>query len=66
MAKCEICSKNTMSGRKFSYRGSQVTKRFKTTQHANIRKVRINDNGNVRKAAVCSRCLRSNNVTRAV
>lgn len=66
MAKCEVCSKNMLTGKKFSYRGSQVTKRFKNTQFANVRKVRINDEGSVRKASVCSRCLRSNLVNRAV
>jgi large subunit ribosomal protein L28 len=66
MAKCELCSKAMFTGRKFSFRGSQTTKRFKTTQHANIRKIRINDEGTVRVAAVCSRCMRSNLVKRAI
>jgi large subunit ribosomal protein L28 len=66
MAKCEICSKNMLTGKKFSYRGSQVTKRFKTTQHANVKSIRIHDGGSVRKAAICTRCLRSNIVQRAV
>lgn len=66
MAKCEVCSKNMLTGKKFSFRGSQVTKRFKVTQRANVRNVRIDDNGRVRTASVCSRCLRSNAVKRAV
>lgn len=66
MAKCEVCSKNVLYGSKLSYRGSQVTKRHKTSQKANVRKVRIHENGSNRTAAVCARCLRSNVVKRAV
>lgn len=66
MAKCEICSKAFLTGKKFSYRGSQVTKRFKTTQRANVRKVRVDENGTHRVASVCSRCLRSDLVKRAI
>jgi large subunit ribosomal protein L28 len=32
----------------------------------NVRKVKIVDNGTTRSAYVCTRCLRSNKVTRAV
>ena len=34
--------------------------------NANIQTVRINDNGTVRRANVCTRCIRSNKINRAI
>ncbi len=62
MAKCEICSKET----KFGNNVSHSVRKTNRTWKPNIRKVRINDKGTVRKASICARCLRSNKITRAI
>lgn len=61
MAKCEICEKATVFGNNVSH----SIRRTKRTWKPNIRKVKINDNGTVRTAKVCTSCLRSNKVERA-
>lgn len=67
MAKCEICEKATLRGRRISITRSQVSRRAKKTWHANIKKVRIVlDNGTHQTINICTKCLRSNKVTRAV
>ena len=60
--KCEVCGKGQVSGNKVSH--SNKHSRRKWT--ANIQTVRINDNGTIRKANVCTECLRSGKVNRAV
>jgi len=65
MAKCEICDKSTMYGRRISITRSQVSRRAKTERKPNIRRVRVMENGTPRRRNVCARCLRSGAVTRA-
>lgn len=66
MAKCEICDKSVKSARKISITRSQVSRRAKTKQRANVRKVRVlNDKGATLRMNVCTRCLRSGAVERA-
>ncbi|HHV59766.1 MAG TPA: 50S ribosomal protein L28 [Clostridiaceae bacterium] len=62
MAKCEICNKETKFGNNVSHSVRKTNRSWKP----NVRKVKININGSVKKANVCTRCLRSNKVTRAV
>lgn len=62
MAKCDICSKSTVFGNNVSHSVRKTNRSWKP----NIRKVRIIDNGTPKTANVCTRCLRSNKVTRAV
>ncbi len=62
MAKCEICSKGVLFGIKISHSHRRTNRSWKP----NIRKVRIIDNGTPKTVNICSRCLRSNKVTRAV
>jgi large subunit ribosomal protein L28 len=62
MAKCEICDKATVFGNNVSHSMVSTSRTFKP----NVRKVKIVDNGTTRSAYVCTRCLRSNKVTRAV
>lgn len=62
MAKCVVCSKGTTFGNSRSH-ALNITKR---SWKANVRKVKIIDNGTPKTVNVCSRCLRSNKVTRAV
>jgi large subunit ribosomal protein L28 len=67
MAKCEVCEKSIQTGHKISITRSQVSRRANRMWHANIKKVQIVEkNGAVRRAHVCTRCLRSEKVTRAI
>ena len=61
--KCEICGKGQVSGNNVSH----SVRRTRRKWNANIQSVRIADeNGTVRKANVCTRCIRSNKVNRAI
>ncbi|MCD7788367.1 MAG: 50S ribosomal protein L28 [Firmicutes bacterium] len=62
MAKCCICGKGVTFGHNVSHSERKTSRAWKP----NIRKVRIDDNGTHKTASVCSRCLRSGKVTRAV
>ena len=62
MAKCEVCSKDVLFGLKVSHSNRKSNRSWKP----NIRKVKIVDNGTTKSIYICSRCLRSNKVTRAV
>ncbi len=66
MAKCEVCSKGVSFGRKISITRSQVSRRALSKQKPNVRKVKVVLNGTPQTMHVCSRCLRSGAVTRAV
>ncbi|XVG95100.1 50S ribosomal protein L28 [Eubacteriales bacterium KG127] len=60
--KCEICGKGQVSGNKVSHSMRHTRRKW----NANIQTVRINDNGTVRRANVCTKCIKSNKVNRAV
>lgn len=62
MAKCDICSKGVAFGLQVSHSNRKTNRAWKP----NIRKIKIVDNGTAKSIHVCSRCLRSNKVTRAV
>jgi len=62
MAKCEICGKTIHSGMRVSH--SHI--RTKRTWKPNLQSVRAVVNGTPQKITVCSRCLRSGKVQRAV
>ncbi|PKM47666.1 MAG: 50S ribosomal protein L28 [Firmicutes bacterium HGW-Firmicutes-8] len=62
MAKCEICGKGVSTGIQVSH--SHI--RTKRTWSPNIQKVRAMVNGTPIRLNVCTRCLRSGKVTRAV
>lgn len=67
MAKCELCEKSMRTGRRISITRSQVSRRANRTWKPNIKKIKIvEQNGNVKSINICTRCLRSNKVTRAV
>jgi large subunit ribosomal protein L28 len=65
MAKCEVCSKDTLFGRKISITRSQVSRRALAKQKPNVHSVRVMVEGTPTTMQVCTRCLRSNAVTRA-
>lgn len=62
MAKCEVCGKGVSFGIRISHSHRRSNKMWK----ANIRKVKAIVNGTPKTVNVCSRCLRSNLVKRAI
>ncbi len=62
MAKCDICGKGVSFGIKVSH----SHRRSNRTWKPNVRKVRAVVNGATKSVNVCTRCLRSGKVTRAV
>ncbi|MCL2572857.1 MAG: bL28 family ribosomal protein [Defluviitaleaceae bacterium] len=67
MARCEVCDKGIQTGHRISITRSQVSRRANRMWRPNIKKVQIvEQNGAVRPAKVCTRCLRSKKVTRSV
>ncbi|MBR4014994.1 MAG: 50S ribosomal protein L28 [Anaerotignum sp.] len=67
MAKCEICEKGQMRGHRISINRSQVSRRANRKWKPNVKKVKIVEtNGNVKSIYVCTRCMRSNKITRAI
>ena len=62
MAKCDICGK----GDTFGIKVSHSHRRSNRTWKANVRRVRAIVNGTPKAVNVCTRCLRSGKVTRAV
>lgn len=62
MAKCDICSKATTFGNNVSH----SVRRTSRTWKPNVRKVKAVVKGSNVSINVCTRCLRSNKVTRAV
>ncbi|HHU07328.1 MAG TPA: 50S ribosomal protein L28 [Clostridiaceae bacterium] len=65
MAKCEVCDKSMFFGRKIRITRSQISRRAKTTQKANVKRVRVMVDGTPKTMRVCTRCLRSGEVQRA-
>lgn len=66
MAKCEICEKGQIKGHRISINRSQVSRRANRKWKPNVKKVKIIDSGTVKSIYICTRCLRSNKVTRAI
>lgn len=62
MAKCEVCGKGVAFGIKVSHSHRRSNKMWKP----NIRRVRAVVDGTPQRVYVCSRCLRSGKVQRAV
>ena len=62
MAKCEICGKGVTFGIKVSHSHRRSNRAWKP----NVRSVKAVVNGTPKTVKVCSRCLRSGKVQRAV
>ncbi len=62
MAKCDICGKGVVFGIKVSHSHRRANRTWKP----NIRTVKAVVNGTPKTLKVCTRCLRSNKVQRAV
>lgn len=62
MAKCDICGKGVNFGIKVSHSHRRSNRPFRP----NVKRVKVMVNGTPRHINVCTRCLRSNKVVRAV
>ncbi len=62
MAKCDVCSKDTVYGNNVSHSVRRTSRAWKP----NVKKIKVVVNGTPMSMNVCSRCLRSNKVTRSV
>jgi len=62
MAKCEICGKAVSFGIKLSHSHRRSNRTFKP----NVKKVKSIINGSAKRVNVCTKCLKSNRVIRAV
>ncbi|QRN86299.1 50S ribosomal protein L28 [Clostridia bacterium] len=62
MAKCDVCGKGTVAG----ITASHSNIKNKRVWRANIQKVRVDVDGTTKKLNVCTRCLRSGKVKRAI
>lgn len=60
--KCDICGKGVVFGRQVSKRGNKTNRPW----FPNIQSARVLVNGQVQKLNVCTRCLRSGKIRRAV
>ncbi len=60
--KCEICGKGQVSGNTVSHSNIHTKRKW----NANIQTVRVNENGRVKKINVCTGCIKSNKVSRAL
>jgi large subunit ribosomal protein L28 len=60
--RCEVCGKHPQSGNLVSHAENKTKRRWLP----NLQSVKINDNGTVKRIKVCTRCLKSGKVKRAV
>ena len=62
MAKCSVCGKGVVFGNNVSHSHRKTYRTWKPY----IRRVKAIVNGSPKTVYVCSRCLRSNKITRAI
>ncbi len=65
MANCAICNKTKSWGNKISIARSHVSRRASRTFSPNLRTVKAEIDGEVKRIHVCAKCLRSGKVKRA-
>ena len=65
MATCSVCGKKTTFGNQLSITRSHISKRTSRTVNPNLRTVKADVNGTVKKIHVCAKCLRDGKVKRA-
>ena len=59
---CEVCAKGSMSGRNVSHSNRKTNRIWAP----NVQRVRVVVDGQAKRLNVCTRCLRSGNVQRAL
>lgn len=62
MAKCEVCAKSVTFGKRYSHSHIRTNREWKP----NVQRVKVLINGTPQKAYVCTRCLRSGKIQRAL
>ncbi|HZK43658.1 MAG TPA: 50S ribosomal protein L28 [Syntrophomonadaceae bacterium] len=62
MAKCEICEKSVSTGKKYSHSHIRTNRQWKP----NVQRVKAIVDGSPKRIHVCTRCLRSGKVERAI
>ncbi len=62
MAKCDVCGKGISFGKKYSHSHIRTNRQWKP----NTQSVKVVINGAPKRINVCTRCLRSNKVQRAL
>ena len=65
MAKCAICDKSANYGNKLSISRTRRTKRSTRTWKPNLRSVKAEIDGEVKRIHVCAKCLKDGKVKRA-
>ena len=65
MAVCEICQKTVSHGNKLSITRSHISKRSPRTWKPNLRRVKVDMNGQTKRIYVCAKCLKNGKVKRA-
>ena len=65
MAKYAICDKEPVYGNKLSITRSHISKRTSRTWKPNLRSVKAEINGEVKRVKVCAKCLRDGKIKRA-
>lgn len=65
MAVCEICQKTASHGNKLSITRSHISKRSPRTWKPNLRRVKVEMNGQIKRIYVCAKCLKDGKVKRA-
>lgn len=65
MARCAICEKEASHGNKLSITRSHISKRSPRTWKPNLRSVKADVDGEVKRIQVCAKCLKAGKVKRA-
>jgi large subunit ribosomal protein L28 len=58
---CSVCGKHPVAGRNVSH-SHRVTNRM---YRPNVQKVTINEGGHIKRANVCTKCMKAGKITRA-
>lgn len=58
---CEICGKGPMSGNNVSHAHNKTRRRFMP----NLQRVRVVENGQIRRRLVCTKCIKAGLVVKA-
>lgn len=58
---CEICGKGKQNGHSVSHSNIKTKRSF----NANLQNVRIEINGSVKKALVCTKCIKGSKISKA-
>lgn len=59
---CEVCGKKPQFGHNVSHAHNVTNRRW----NPNLQRIKVNDNGSTRRMKVCTRCIRSGKIQKAV